>query len=215
MASSKFSNSEREGNVLDSALRVFATLGYERATVNDIAVAAGLKKPSLYHYMASKEDLLEAIILRSHKRLVDLLDNIPPEDSALKMVRAIIYTHVLFNINYGAEALVFQADFRMLHPERQAPIREKLTEYDRSLQALVEEAQRRKEVPTGINAKLAVLWLMGGANHVVRWYRPGAGANAEDIARQFAELSVAALRGFDADASKESIVAAEPARQSE
>lgn len=202
MSADTIANLERSDHVLDAALKVFAEYGYERASVNDIAIAAGLKKPSLYHYMKSKEDLLEAIIVRSHKRLMGLLERIEPEDSALKMVRSIIYTHVLFNINYGAEATVFQADFRMLHPDRQAPIREELGEYDRSLQALIEEAQRRKEVPPGIDAKLAALWLIGGANHIVRWYRRKQGASPEAIAAQFAELSVSALCGFGSAAAE-------------
>lgn len=190
-------NPERWGKVLDAALEVFASRGYERASVNDIAVAAGLKKPSLYHYMQSKEDLLEAIIVRSHERLTRFLAAIPAQDSALEMVRAIVYTHVLFNVQYGKEAAVFQSDFRMLTPERQAPIREVLNEYDRSLQALIEEAQRRKEASVAVDAKLAVLWMLGGANHMVRWYRPKLGSSPETIAMQFANLSVSALRGAE------------------
>lgn len=189
-------NAERWDKILDAALGVFATKGYERSTVNDIAEAAGLKKPSLYHYVQSKEDLLEAIIVRSYKRLTALLDRIPPEDSAIEMVRAIIYTHVLFNINYGTEASVFQADFRMLSRERQTAIRESLSDYDRSLQALIEEAQRRKEISSDVDAKLAVLWLMGSANHLVRWYRPKLGSNPEAVAAQFADLSASALLGM-------------------
>lgn len=194
-------NAERWDKILDAALQVFATRGYERSSVNDIAEAAGLKKPSLYHYVQSKEDLLEAIIVRSHKRLTSFLDRIPPEDSAIEMVRAIIYAHVLFNINYGTETSVFQSDFRMLSPDRQAPIRESLSEYDRSLQALIEEAQRRKEISAEVDAKLAVLWLMGSANHLVRWYRPKPGSNPEAVAAQFADLSASALlgMGFDKD----------------
>lgn len=195
-------NAERWDRILDAALQVFYTRGYERSSVNDIAEAAGLKKPSLYHYVQSKEDLLEAIIVRSHKRLTSFLDQIPPEESAIEMVRAIIYTHVLFNINYGNEASVFQADFRMLSPERQVAIRESLNKYDRSLQALVEEAQRRKEISPAVDAKLAVLWLMGSANHLVRWYRPKSGSNPEAVAAQFADLSSSALLGMGFEKSR-------------
>ncbi|ONH22683.1 TetR/AcrR family transcriptional regulator [Pseudofrankia asymbiotica] len=192
-------NAARRNQVLDAALKVFAAYGYQRASVNDIAEKAGLRKPSLYHYMQSKEDLLEAIVTRSHKRLTDQLKELPAVDSAMLMLRQIVYTHVLFNLQYGDEVSVFQADFRMLSPERQVPIRKMLNEYDRSLQVLVEEAQRRNEVPADVDAKLSVLWIMGGANHVVRWYRPKLGSKPEDIAHQFADLSVAALRGCVSD----------------
>jgi len=193
--SSSSKHEERYGAVLDAALRVFKDRGYERASLNDVAAEAQLKKPSLYYYIQSKEDLLEAIIARSHERLTSQLRDLPPQDSALAMIRQIIHTHVLFNLHYGSEASVFQADLRMLNPDRQTAIREVLNGYDRSLRALVEEAQRRREIPNEIDANLAVLWMLGGANHVVRWYRPRPGSDPEEIARQFAELSVAALRG--------------------
>jgi len=189
-------NTDRYNQVLDAALRTFAARGYERTSVNDIAEASGLKKPSLYHYMESKEDLLENIIVRSHTRLTNKLTGLPAVDSALEMVRQIIYTHVLYNIHFGEEAAVFQADFRMLSPNRQEAIRGMLSEYDRSLQALVEEAQRRQELPTGVNAPLAVMWMLGAANHVVRWYHPRPGSDPEYVAAHFADLTVSGLRSF-------------------
>nr|WP_271208817.1 TetR/AcrR family transcriptional regulator [Rhodococcus wratislaviensis]GLK33170.1 TetR family transcriptional regulator [Rhodococcus wratislaviensis] len=189
-------NSDRYNQVLDAALRTFAAHGYERTSVNDIAEAAGLKKPSLYHYMDSKEDLLENIIVRSHTRLTNELKALPPVNSALEMVRQIIYTHVLYNANFGQEAAVFQADFRMLSANRQETIRGMLSEYDRSLQALVEEAQRRGEVPNDINAPLAVNWMLGAANHIVRWYHPRPGSDPEYLANHFADLTISGLRSF-------------------
>jgi AcrR family transcriptional regulator len=195
---------------LDAALRVFTARGYERASLNDVAAEAQLKKPSLYYYIQTKEDLLEAIIVRSHERLTSQLKALPAQDSALAMIRQIIHTHVLFNLHYGAEASVFQADLRMLSPERQTAIREVLNGYDRSLRALVEEAQRRREIPNETDANLAVLWMLGGANHVVRWYHPRPGSDPEAIATQFAELSVAALRCAGQN-SADGVAAAQPA----
>ncbi|MBD1398964.1 TetR/AcrR family transcriptional regulator [Pontibacter sp. JH31] len=43
--------------ILEAAKSVFGKLGYSKATLDDIAHAIGLKKPSLYYYYKSKEML--------------------------------------------------------------------------------------------------------------------------------------------------------------
>ncbi|PRY11033.1 TetR family transcriptional regulator [Pontibacter ummariensis] len=43
--------------ILEAAKSVFGRLGYSKATLDDIAAAIGMKKPSLYYYYKSKEVL--------------------------------------------------------------------------------------------------------------------------------------------------------------
>jgi TetR/AcrR family transcriptional repressor of nem operon len=46
--------------LLDAALRVIRTKGYEAATVDEMCLAAGVSKGSFFHHFASKEDLATA-----------------------------------------------------------------------------------------------------------------------------------------------------------
>lgn len=45
-------------NLLHHALQLFASRGYEAVGVQEIAAAAGIQKPTLYHYFGSKKGLL-------------------------------------------------------------------------------------------------------------------------------------------------------------
>lgn len=47
----------RKAEVLAAALDVFAELGFERATLQDVADRAGVTKGALYHYFDSKDQL--------------------------------------------------------------------------------------------------------------------------------------------------------------
>jgi AcrR family transcriptional regulator len=65
----------REQLLLDVAGRVFATSGYESASMDEIAELGDVSKPMLYAYFGSKEGLYLAYIRRAGGELVDRLTN--------------------------------------------------------------------------------------------------------------------------------------------
>lgn len=48
--------------LIKESLNVFRQKGYHHTSMSDIAIACGLLKGSIYHYFASKEALMEAVI---------------------------------------------------------------------------------------------------------------------------------------------------------
>jgi AcrR family transcriptional regulator len=61
---------EREQQIIDCAIRVFARRGYSAASVDEIAEQAGVSKPLVYLYLESKEGLFLACLRREEQRLV-------------------------------------------------------------------------------------------------------------------------------------------------
>lgn len=51
----------RRARILEGALRVFLTYGFDRATMDDIARAADLSRPALYLVFRNKKDIYRAI----------------------------------------------------------------------------------------------------------------------------------------------------------
>jgi AcrR family transcriptional regulator len=68
-------NSERRRNstrlVLDAALSLFVTQGYDETSMDDIASAAGLTKGAVYFYFKDKLSLLGALLERTEAELFD------------------------------------------------------------------------------------------------------------------------------------------------
>lgn len=56
---------ENEEKILDAALDVFSTYGFRGATVDQIAVRAGMSKPNLLYYFRRKQDIYTAVLTRT------------------------------------------------------------------------------------------------------------------------------------------------------
>ncbi|MFG3252018.1 TetR/AcrR family transcriptional regulator [Streptomyces sp. NPDC048172] len=61
----------RERQMLDAAVAAFARHGYQSASMDDIAEAAGVSKPLVYLYLKSKEELFMACVRREVGALVE------------------------------------------------------------------------------------------------------------------------------------------------
>jgi AcrR family transcriptional regulator len=53
--------------ILDAAMEVFAQSGYRRASMDQVAEAAGLTRQAVYHYFKSKADLFHASVEALHE----------------------------------------------------------------------------------------------------------------------------------------------------
>jgi AcrR family transcriptional regulator len=60
---------QSRAKIVQSALELFATNGYERTSIKLIAAKAGVAQGLLYNYFAGKEELLRAIFLQSMEQV--------------------------------------------------------------------------------------------------------------------------------------------------
>ncbi|MGR3811760.1 TetR/AcrR family transcriptional regulator [Jiulongibacter sp. NS-SX5] len=57
--------------IIEIALQVFRENGYYNTSMSDLAKACGLQKGSFYHYFASKEKMMSAVLLKVKSELED------------------------------------------------------------------------------------------------------------------------------------------------
>ncbi|SEB62170.1 DNA-binding transcriptional regulator, AcrR family [Rhodococcus koreensis] len=60
---------DKRRSILDAAAPVFGDVGYERASIETIAAAAGVSKPTIYSYFGGKEDLFRESVADSARSL--------------------------------------------------------------------------------------------------------------------------------------------------
>jgi TetR/AcrR family fatty acid metabolism transcriptional regulator len=83
-------NRERESRILEAALELFGTRGFEATTVSAICEAAGVSEATLYDYFESKEQVLfsiaERYTQREMERLAHLRDYVRDPREKLRVV---------------------------------------------------------------------------------------------------------------------------------
>jgi AcrR family transcriptional regulator len=67
---------ETRARILEAALRVFREHGFERATMREIAVAAGVALGAAYYYFDSKESIVMAFYQQAQGEMQPLLEEI-------------------------------------------------------------------------------------------------------------------------------------------
>jgi AcrR family transcriptional regulator len=196
-----------EAQILEHATRLFAERGFAGTSLQDIAEAAGLTRPALYHYVRSKDDLLS--------RLVEELTESPAEE--LHRISADTAVPPVQRLRAMAHAVALN---QARNPERfrllirsEAELPAGLAEvYDkgrrrvlREFTGIIEEGVRAGEFRP-VDARVAALGIIGLCNWVAWWHRPG--QRDEAVAAQLADMAAASL----AESADRTVEGSGPAR---
>ncbi|KAA6320942.1 HTH-type transcriptional repressor KstR2, partial [termite gut metagenome] len=104
--------SKTSDKLLDTARRLFARMGVENTTMNDIAVASKKGRRTLYTYFKSKEAIYLAVVESELNVLLDTMKQVIDTEASpdIKIVK-IIYTHLDVIKNVVERNGTLRADF--------------------------------------------------------------------------------------------------------
>jgi AcrR family transcriptional regulator len=188
---------ERKREILAAASKVFRTKGLHAAGMRDIAAELGMAVGNLYYYFRDKEDLLAFVQESTLTGLLSLAERVKvldvPADRKLFLQAA---GHVVL-LNEGTPGSLAHLDVEALGEEHRRPIQARRDEYERSFRRLLDEG-----VAAGVfrpqDTKVAALAVLGAVNWTVKWFRPGGGKSAREIAAETAELLVRGVLAVEA-----------------
>ncbi|WP_397541969.1 TetR family transcriptional regulator [Roseovarius salis] len=89
---------EKREQILQSAAKVFATEGFDRASMAQLAGECGISKANIYHYYDSKDailyDILETYLRHLRDRVCSIdLTGLDPEQQLHKTLREILFAY--------------------------------------------------------------------------------------------------------------------------
>jgi AcrR family transcriptional regulator len=177
--------------IVEKATELFYEKGYQGSSLQDLADKIGILKGSIYYYIGSKEDLLDAVIGQVHEAGIRNIDSLAEtEGNALERLRRVIVGHVVHMCANLVATTVFLHELDALSEERRNVILGSGHTYQQVFRGLIADGKKEGVIRQDVDERLAALSILGSLNWIHRWYREGAAFTPLDIGTQFADLHV-------------------------
>lgn len=186
----------RQARIYEVAARIFCEKGFDKASMGDIAEAAGLTKAGLYHHIRSKEELLYSIMAYGMGLFEDkVLKHVAAIPDPLDRLRATFRGHVLVvTRDRPKEITVILHESKVLKGRFRERIDARKRRYVRFLEKTIRELVRGGRV-RAVDPSVAAFGMLGMINWIYQWYRPGGRLSETDLADQMADLFIGGLVG--------------------
>lgn len=186
--------------IFQAALTCFYRHGYDGTSVRDIAKASGTTPAAMYHYYASKQELLVDIIGRFMGQSIEVTRaavEAAGDDPSVQLFAA-ARSHVLWNASDVVSSFLVNSEIRSLEPDnRRLNIAQRDT-LQRMFDAVVLQgvADGAFLTPWPREASRAVVTM---CTAVATWYKSAGELSPEEIANRYGFLALS-LVGGQADA---------------
>jgi AcrR family transcriptional regulator len=176
------------------AARLFAERGYQGTSLADLAHALGVQKPSLYHHIESKEDLLWDVAQEGAAAFHTALDAVPARDRPSDRIREALRAHLAVVGGQLDVATVFVREWRFLTGERREQFVAERRRYEERIRDLFREGVEGSELRTDLDVATAALLFLSAANWAYTWLRPG--ADTDELADRLYAVLLDGMRGY-------------------
>jgi AcrR family transcriptional regulator len=171
--------------VVSAAAKAFNERGYHNTSLDDIAAALGVTKPTVYYYVANKEQLLFECFRTGLQRIREAFQEAeqtdrPARERLSRVVRG--YARAIAS-EYGW--CMVRAHEHDLGPEMGRQINALKSEIDQGIRRLLREGVADGSIGP-CDPKIAAFAMAGALNWIAHWYRENQPMSAEQIADAFA-----------------------------
>lgn len=177
------------------ATEVFRRLGYANSTLEDVAAQVGVRRATLYYYVATKEELLVSLLSGPIRDLRANLETIATRDvpAREKLTTALVeYTRVL---GTHPELTIFNQE--NVHKVMSGPAADELIDnadrYGNVLTEVVRHGVAAGELRADVDPRVAVMGLLGMFNWMHRWFDPAGRLTLDEVAAGFITMALDGL----------------------
>lgn len=193
---------QQRQRICRAAAELFDRSGYHETSLDEIAAAVGLRKPTLYHYFKSKDEILflihdEFIELLLSKHRARLKHAMPPRVRLLEMMTdmfEVIDTH-------RGHVRVFFEHFRELPAEQRREIASKRDQFQKYVEDEMARAIATCEFRE-LDPRLSALAFFGMCNWAYQWFRSDGPLLPGEIASLFGDIFFHGVEAYRAPLSR-------------
>lgn len=194
--------------IVEAAARVLAERGYVSSRMSDIVATARLKAASLYHYFASKDDLV-AEVLRygvhvTHHHVRSVLDELPQYASAATRLDAAMMAHMRAVLELNAVGRAHPHVYAQAPDSVRQQVRPSRRAYGALWEQVIDDAVQAGVLRTDVDVFVLRLFLVNSLEAVNQWFTRSHIAPGElsRLVRRMLMEGVAGQRSVDISADR-------------
>lgn len=173
----------RKRKIIDTATKVFSQIGFNEATISEIAKKANISEASIYEYFSTKEGLLFSIPAESSQTLFNTMAfHLKLIRGAANRLRAIVFLFIdsyLNNPDFAAVLMLYlKHNKKFLNTEGHATIKAGIKQITTVIEQGIETGEFKKD----ISPYLIRSMILGTIEHLVtNWVMTGNPDNLEEL----------------------------------
>ena len=173
--------------VIRAAARAFSEHGYHNTSIDMIAALLNITKPTVYYYVANKEQLLFECFRAGLERIRNAMNRAgrSPTLAAERLQLVISNYAQAIASEYGW--CMVRAEDQDLSPAMSAQIKALKSEIDQGIRRLLREGMRDGSIQR-CDPKMTAFAIAGALNWIAHWYRQDRSMSPRQIADAFARI---------------------------
>jgi AcrR family transcriptional regulator len=179
-----------QASIRAASLALFADRGYRATTMADIGAALGIRGPSLYKHVPSKQSLLVHImigtmedLLRAQRLVLGLGGDAPTR------LRRMVEAHVRYHAAHRREAFVGNREIGCLDKANRQRVLTLRADYESRFRAVIEEGQSSGVFDVR-SPRLSSYAIVDMGIGVAVWFRPDGEQSVDEVAYVYADLAL-------------------------
>ena len=183
---------DTEARIYVAAQNLFARYGYAAVSMRQIAGEVGVNQAALYHYTATKQDLLAGLLTRHMDGLLAALKaETLPGDPVLALDHFTRF-HIRYHLGRPDEVFLSYMELRSLEKGHFAAITDLRGRYEGVLRSILAEGLRQGKF-SGIEPAISSMAILSMLTGITNWYKPGGRLGQSDIETYYSRLVLGAV----------------------
>jgi AcrR family transcriptional regulator len=171
----------KERRIVEEAVNLFYTEGYENTTLDMLAAQLEVTKPFIYSYFKSKNELLFHVCYTGIKLSQEALDLCLQSDgTATEKIKRITERVGSIILQYQKYIVVYLREEKNLHSDDSRRIRKQRSVFDHRLAALLQEGNSTGEFAVA-NPLMTATTIGGTLSWMAFWFNPNGGITQSEI----------------------------------
>ena len=172
--------------LMEAAVRMFNTRGFHASSLDDVAASLGVTKPTVYHYLGNKENVLLECLRFGLKQLLDAATHARAQTGvAAERLRSFLIVYTQVNMSDFGRCVIRTPD-EALSEESREVLRGLKRQIHAEMRSLIAEGQADGSIACE-DANLLAFTLAGALNWPARWYDESRGHSPEETAMRLVD----------------------------